>query len=279
MGNGSEVIHCFIRDHAPEAARVLERFSLEELVSFCTSIPTELTSLLFEAMESGRAADCLERMDAASAASALAALQLERAALLLRRVDPEGREAILRLLPADFGRHLALLLRSPDDSAGALMEPRGFTLPPDVSVAEALARVQANPDYASYCLYVVARDQTLVGVLNLRELLAGRQEVQVASLMHRDVVCLHMEDSLASVLAHPAWLDFHTLPVLDENSLFAGTLRHKTLRRLARCLESRGQVDQAGTALGELYRIGLAALVKGAIGADSPNSAIADAKG
>ena len=279
MGDVLGVIQCFIRDHTPEAARVLEKCSLDELVLFCSSTPTELTALLFDAMEAGRATDCLERMDAAPAASALAELQLERAALLLRRVEPEARESILRLLPADFGRHMALLLRSPEDSAGALMEPRGFTLPPDVSVAEALASVQANPDFASYYLYVVARDQTLVGVLNLRELLAGRQEVPVASLMHRDVVCLHMEDSLASVMAHPAWLDFHTLPVLDENALFAGTLRHKTLRRLASARESRGRVDEVGAALGELYRIGLAALVKGAIGTDSPKPTIADAKG
>ena len=276
MGNGSEVIHCFIRDHAAEAARVLEKRSLDELALFCAGIPTELTALLFEAMEAVSAAGCLDRMEAVQAAATLAALPLERAALLLRRVEPEGREAILRLLPADFGRHLALLLRYREDSAGALMEPRGFTLPPDVSVAEALARVQANPNYASYYLYVVARDQTLVGVLNLRELLAGRQEVQVASLMHRDVVCLHMDDSLASVLAHPAWLDFHTLPVLDEHALFAGTLRHKTLRRLANRLESEGRADQVGNALGELYRIGLAALIKSAIGTDNPRSSFAD---
>ncbi len=57
--------------------------------------------------------------------------------------------------------------------------------------------------------------------------------------MHRDVVCLRMGDSLASVLVHPAWLEFHTLPVLDEKDLFAGPLRYKTLRRLANQVDSR----------------------------------------
>ena len=276
MTNGLGLVHCFIRDHASEAARVLEKRSLDELTSFFTDTPAELTALLFDAMEAGSAAGCLERMEAALAAAALAELPLERAALLMRRVKPEAREAVLPLLPAEPGRHLELLLRYREDSAGALTEPRGFTLPPDVSVAEALLRVQANPDYASYYLYVVERDQTLVGVLSLRELLAGQAEDSVTALMHRDVMCLRMDDSLASVLVHPAWLDFHVLPVLDESALFAGTLRHKTLRRLARRLESGGQIGQAGSDLGELYRIGLAALVKSAIGTESSGPSFVD---
>lgn len=191
-------------------------------------------------------------------------------------MKPETREAVLPLLAAEPGRHLELLLHSREDSAGALMEPRGLTLPPEISAAEALARVQANPHHASYYLYVVERDQTLLGVLNLRELLAGQAEDPVTALMHRDVVCLRMDDSLASVMVHPAWLDFHTLPVLDQQALFAGTLRHKTLRRLAHRLDSRGRVDQVGSALGELYRIGLAALVKSAIATDGSNPSFED---
>ncbi len=94
--------------------------------------------------------------------------------------------------------------------------------------------------------------------------------------MHRDVVCLRMGDSLASVLVHPAWLEFHTLPVLDEKDLFAGPLRYKTLRRLANQVDSRPPPDQVGTALGELYRIGLSALVRSAPGADRPRPPFAN---
>ena len=122
--------------------------------------------------------------------------------------------------------------------------------------------MRANPKHASHNLYVVERDQTLAGVLTLRELLAGREEASVAALMQRDVVCRRMGDSLASVLVHPAWLEFHTLPVLDEQSLFAGALGHKT------CVNwpaRRTALDR----FGRLYRIG-SALVKSAIGKDSP---------
>ena len=270
--DGSNLIHSFIRNHTHQAARVLENRSLDELVTLFEGIPAELAASLFGTMEASTAAGCLERMAEDRAAGALARVPLEHAVLLLRRLLPETREAVLQRLPPEPGRHLRLLLHGREDTAGALMEPRIFTLTPEVSAAEALARVRSNPERASHYLYVLERDQTLAGVLTLRELLAAAEGAEVASLMQRDVVCLRMGDSLASVLVHPAWLEFHTLPVLDENGLFAGALRHKTLRQLAGGAQRPARIDQAGTALGELYRIGLSALVNSAIGMESPGS-------
>ncbi len=266
--DGSNLIHSFIRDHTHQAARVLENRSLDELVPFFEHIPPELAASLFNTMEAHTAGGCLERMEADRAAGALARVPLERTALLLRRLLPDTREAVLRRLPPEPGRYLRLLLHGREDTAGALMEPRVFTLPPEISVAEALARVRSNPERASHYLYVLERDQTLAGVLTLRELLAAAEGAEVASLMQRDVVCLRMGDSLASVLVHPAWLEFHTLPVLDEKDLFTGALRHKTLRQLTERVQGPVRLGHAGVALGELFRIGLSGLVNSALGMD-----------
>ena len=268
--DGSNLIHSFIRNHAHQAARVLENRSLDELVPFFDGIPSELAASLFNTMEAHTAASCLERMIPDRAADALARVPLERGALLMRRLLPETREAVLERLPAEPNRHLGLLLQVREDTAGALMEPRIFTLPAEVSAAEALSRVRSNPERASHYLYVLERDQTLAGVLTLRELLAAGEDAEVASLMQRDIVCLRMGDSLASVLVHPAWLEFHTLPVLDENNLFTGALRHKTLRQLAERVQGPARSDHAGLALGELFRIGLSGLVNSALAVEDP---------
>lgn len=274
--DGSTLIHRFVRGHVHQAARVLENRSLDELVPFFDRIPAELAASLFSSMEASTAAGCLERIDPDRAAGALALAPLERAALLLRRLLPGTREAVLQRLPPEPQGHLRLLLRCREDTAGALMEPRIYTLPAEVSAGEALARVRSNPERASHFLYVLERDQTLAGVLTLRELLAAGEDAEVAALMQRDVVCLRMGDSLASVLVHPAWKEFHTLPVIDDKGLFAGALRHKTLRQLADLGQRPAPIDQAGTALGELYRIGLSALVNSAIGPEGPGRKVDD---
>lgn len=268
--DGSILIDRFIRGHVHQAARVLENRSLDELAPFFDRIPAELAASLLCTLEASTAAGCLERMGEDAVAGALALVPLEHAALLLRRLRPETQKATLKRLPPEPEKHLRLLLRSREDTAGALMEPRIFTLPPEVSAAEAVSRVRADPERATHYLYVLKRDQTLAGVLTLRELLAAAEGAEVASLMRRDIVCLRMGDSLASVLVHPAWLEFHTLPVLDGKDRCVGALRHKTLRQLADGGQRPARIEQAGTALGELYRIGLSALVNSAIAAESP---------
>ena len=272
MEDSRDLIHSFLRGHAAEAARVLENHPLDELVALFSGLPPDLSAALYEAMEASAAAACLERVEASRAGQALELLALERSAPLLRRLQPEACEAILGLLPPEPGRHLRLLLGCREDTAGALMDPRMLTLPPEVTAGEALGRVRRRPDQATSYSFVVERDETLAGVLSLRELLGADSEAPVSALMRRDVVCLRMDDSLASVRNHPGWLEFHILPVLDGQGRFAGALRHRTLRRAAGG-EDPGGPGQAGSALGELYRIGLSSLVKGALdveGQDPP---------
>ena len=177
MDKPSNVIDHFIRAHAPEAARVLENCSLDDLAAFFEGTPPDLATSLFNTMESSIAVACLERMPAAEAGSAVSGLQADRAAHLVRRMKEETKAAILEALPADFTRHLNRLLRYAEETAGALMESMVFTVPPEVSAGEALDRLQASPARVLYYLYAVDRDQTLAGVISLKDLLAPMKGV------------------------------------------------------------------------------------------------------
>ncbi len=279
MDKASNVIDHFIRAHAPEAARVLENCSLDDLAAFFEGTPPDLATSLFNTMESSIAVACLERMPAAEAGIAVGGLPADRAAHLVRRMKTETKAAILEALPADFTRHLNRLLRYREETAGALMESMVFTVPPEVSAGEALDRLQTSPARVLYYLYAVDRDQTLAGVISLKDLLGADEGSSVASIMRREVMFLRTEDSVASVLVHPSWMEYHTLPVLDEQGLFAGALRHKTLCQLAGHTDRLLRPGQAGTALGELYRIGLSALAKSALGAEDLQPSIGDRPG
>ncbi len=269
MNGASNVVHQFIRDHAAEAARELENCSLDDLVPFFSRVPTELATPLLNTMESSTAAACLERIPAGLAADALGGLAADRAAHLVRRLEPKSRKAILRALPEDLTRHLNPLLRYREETAGALMESQVFTVPPEISAGEALARLRTSQARVLGYVYVVDRDRTMAGVFSLGELLAADEAIIVASFMGRDVMFLRTGDSVDSVLVHPSWTDFHTLPVLDEQSLFVGALRHKTLCQLTGHTDRLLHAGEAGAALGELYRIGLSALARSALGAEN----------
>lgn len=263
MENTLTLAHQFAQQHPMDAVRVLERRPPEELVPFLEKAPAQVALALFNLMDINIGARCLEQATTHLATTMVAQLPLERAVVLMRRLNDDVRASVLQELPPASAESITPLLRYSENTAGALVNPRILTLPPDINVQEALKRVHAAAKHAAYYLYVVERDQSLSGVVNMRELMSAPDDALISSIMRKGVIYLPATASLDAVFAHPGWLEFHTLPVVDEKGRFVGTLRNKILRQLASQHQGRFQPAQAGAALGELYRIGLSGLLQG----------------
>ena len=64
------------------------------------------------------------------------------------------------------------------------MDPEVLTAFEQEPVRQVLERVQRNPEHALYYLYVVADDQRLVGVVNMRELMGARPDAFARVRLH-----------------------------------------------------------------------------------------------
>lgn len=269
MDTELELARRFAETHPDAAAQLLGELEIRVVTTFLNALPTANAAAVVQNMESFSATRCLEELGPDTAGALIDQLPLDLAAALLRRLEQAERDAIVAVLPDEPARTLGLLLRYPEGAAGSLMDTRVCTLPPDITVEEALHRVRLHSRYAMYHLYVIGQDQRLAGVVSLRELMVARPQERIDTVMTREVVRLAAGATLAATLAHPGWLQYHVLPVVDEDGRFAGALRHRNLRRLIGESEGRpreGGVGLAGAALGELFRIGLTGLAKGAAG-------------
>ena len=255
----------FLESHPRDSAVILERLPAEDTAAFLEKTPPELAARVFRSMAPLAAAGCLERLSPECAAAVLAALPLNQAAGLLRRLDAEVRERTLAHAPADCAMSLRRLLQYPEGTAGALMEPRALALPGDIKVSEARMRVRRAPHNLLSYLYVVDREQHLIGVLTLRELMLAPPKIMLSSTMCSHVLRLPARADFASVLAHPGWRDFHVLPVVDDSDVFVGVIRHEKLRSLEDTARSNPGSQAVSTmlSLGELYWIGLTGMLAG----------------
>ena len=104
----------------------------ERLADVIEELPDDDRVEIMQALEAERAADVLEEMDPDDAADLLAELPPDQAEDLLERMEPDDAEDIRRLLSYD------------DFSAGGMMTTEPIVLPPDATVADALARIR-NP--------------------------------------------------------------------------------------------------------------------------------------
>jgi magnesium transporter len=268
-----ELAVAFLESHPTEAAVALERMRGERRAATLAAVPAAAAVPAVRAMVRPVAADCLARLDAAAAGDILEGLDVDAAAAVLRRIPPSARARLIDVLryraargprapAAVSGRHG----RRADGSHGP-------DTPDDVSIAEARVRLRRTVQGLLFYLYVVDRDQRLVGVLDVAELMGARAGEPLRSVMHTPVERLPAWLPAAAVRTDGGWKTYHAMPVVDEADRFLGAIRYQALRRLEHEADAAGsERPTAATvaALGELFHLGMAGFVEGISAAAVP---------
>lgn len=264
----NELAQHALETHPIQATTVLERLPEAEITRVLEGARLENAARIIERLSPNLAPNVLCAMKIERAARILETLPADSATRVLRRIEEGRREEILARVEPGRAKSLRSVLRFPDGSAGALMDPDVLALPSDLSAREALQRVKKVPELARYNVYVVGDAQKLVGAVNLRELLLARGRFPLSDLMTRDPHRIRASADRASVLSHPGWKDVHSLPVVDDADGFLGAIRYRVLRRLEEeLLAQRSEDVDAGTAFGQLLAAGARGLIDAVSGA------------
>jgi Mg/Co/Ni transporter MgtE len=257
------LVHAFGETHPLDVAREIESLPSEEIAHALTHLPRNVASGILAAMSPPVASSAIGQLEDKAAADLVESLPPSIGSGILRRASQERRDAILATMETKDAEALRLLLRYPDGSAGALMDPCALALPSDLPVSAALAAIRENAACVIYNLYVLGRDQMLVGVLNLHELLSARPDDRLEQISKP---ATHRVPALAgyrSIIDHPGWRRVHSLPVVDSEGRYLGALRYRTFRQLERLSrESEGGPEGVtARALGDLFWAGIEGVI------------------
>lgn len=257
----SRLAEALLTRHPMRAALVLEQLGLGPAIAFLSEVSPGHLARVVPLLSQQLAGELLRALPVDSVAGLLATANEDIAARLARGLG-DRVDAVLERIPGERRASLASLLRYPADSAGGLMDPNVLSLPGDLSAEEALARVRELSTSARYNVYIVDRQQRLIGVLNLRELLLAAPAARLDALMISQPHSLPASAGRASIIAHPGWREAHSLPVVDEQGRYVGAIRYRTLRTLEETLRSRVPETETAQALGELLAVGAGGLVR-----------------
>ena len=120
------------------------------------------------------------------------------------------------------------LLPYEDDTAGGLMTTEFVTLPRELTVSEALARLRemAETPNMIYYLYVVEGEGSwkLVGVIALRSLILADPSAPLAEVMRKEFRTAHPDEPANEVAQRIAEYNLLALPVMDETGDILGII-------------------------------------------------------
>jgi magnesium transporter len=263
MSLETDLADAVLAAHPHEAARVLEGLPADQFHGLLREIDAEDAARVLAGMTSHGARAALAALGSDRAAAVVAEMPVGLSASLLRGLPAPQRSAVLDALPRRRARSVGALLRFPDGSAGARMDPDVLAVPETLTAREAAGRVRGAADDARYNIYVVDADHRLVGVVNQRELLLAPPRAVVSSFMTRRVHRLAASSDAVTLVSHPAWREVHSLPVVDRDGVYLGAIRYRAFRELEESLRGRrSDPSLTSRALGDLFRTGASAVVE-----------------
>ena len=214
------------RLHPVEIARLAAAFSYQQGAEIVESLDDETAAETLEEMAAARQAQILADMDEERAADILEHMSPDEAADVLGDLPESKAEDLLNLMEDDEQSEVAELLLYEDDTAGGLMTTEFVTLPRDLTVGEALARLRemAETPNMIYYLYVVESEGSwkMAGVIALRSLILSDTSAPLEQVMRREVQFAHPDDAAPEVAQKIAEYNLLALPVLDDSGDILG---------------------------------------------------------
>jgi len=119
------------------------------------------------------------------------------------------------------------LMSYPEDTAGALMTTEYIAFPIGMTVEETINRLRELAPSAEtiYYLYVIGEeDESLLGVLSLRDLIVSQPDAVIGDLMHTRIISVNHHDDNRKVLEVVSKYNLLAVPVVDDQNILLGII-------------------------------------------------------
>lgn len=220
----------FLLGYPTEAARVLEHVSGEHVAALFNELPPQTGAPVVASMLPEMAAACLGLMEALPAAKLLTELPVASAARIYRLLAPAKQDELSGHFSEKTRNRLRRYLKYPPASAGALMDPAISMLPDNVTVAEAIRRIERFGHPVSCEIYIIDDAHHLVGMIELGRLMTSSHHARLRDIMSRKTQPVSMHATAETLLSHPGWATRRRLPVVERDNTLAGVLDYTFLQ-------------------------------------------------
>ncbi len=213
--------------HPGDLLGLFEDLEIEQKVELMQRLAAEDAALIFQEMEDFEQAEILRSLEKERAKFILQSLASDDAADLIGELSTEDAQKMMELidqeeLPVDFGD----LLKYPEDTAGGIMTTEFISLPADIPVEDAIARLREIAPEAEtiYYVYVVDENNRLIGVISLRDLIASSDGTIIKSIMRHNVISVNAELDQEEVARMVSKYDLLAVPVIDDQARLLGII-------------------------------------------------------
>lgn len=225
--------------------RQLAELPSEDLADALEELSGKEQQAVFQALDSEKAAETLIEAEPRAQRQIIANLRQERARTILGEMSVpqladlfsvlphDDKQELMGLLPAEEAQRVQAILSEREADARDLMSTDFYTSTRPARVGEVLLDIREGKrehDAISY-IYIINQEKTLLGVVDLRELVLASDEQTMGDLMASPVVSTDDDDVREDIAELFAKYHYRMLPVVDKQDHLLGVVRYNDIMK------------------------------------------------
>ena len=213
--------------HFADIAEILDELNQDEAVYVIKLLDSETTSDILMEMDEDIREKVLKNLSAKEIAEEIEELDTDDAADMISEL-PEKRqeEVISNIEDEEHKAEIEELLAYDEDTAGGLMAKELVKVYETWTVAGCMRRIrgQAQDVRRVHSIYVVDKEDKLIGRLSLKDLITAKSEEKIAEISNSNVDYANVSDDVEDVAKVMQKYDLEAIPVVDDNHILVGRI-------------------------------------------------------
>jgi len=217
-----------LRDiHHADIADILDELDLDEAVYVIKLLDSETTADILMELDEDIREKVLRNLSSKEIADEVGELDTDDAADIISELsEKRQQEVISHIEDEEHKAEIRELLAYHEDTAGGLMAKELVKVYETWTVAGCLRRIrgQAKEVTRVHSIYVVDKQNRLVGRLSLKDLIVAKSDQKIAEISNSSVDSVNVHDDAEDVAKVMLKYDLEAIPVVDDNQKLLGRI-------------------------------------------------------
>nr|WP_073085120.1 magnesium transporter [Winogradskyella jejuensis] len=213
--------------HYADIAEILDEINFEEAIYIIKLLDSETTSDILTELDEDVREKILKNLSAKEIAEEVEELDTDDAADIIAELPEARQEAVIsQIEDEEHKAEIQELLAYDEDTAGGLMAKELVKVYGTWTVAGCIRRIrgQAKDVTRVHSIYVVNKEEKLIGRLSLKDLITAKSEEKIADIAKDNVDYVNVKDDAEDVARVMAKYDLEAIPVVDDELTLLGRI-------------------------------------------------------
>ncbi|WP_211242124.1 magnesium transporter [Pontimicrobium aquaticum] len=225
--NDKELKHVLDEFHYADIAEILDELDLEQSIYVIKLLDSETTSDILMELDEDIREKVLQNLSAKEIAEEIEELDTDDAADMIMELPEERQEEVIsNIEDEEHKAEIEELLAYDEDTAGGLMAKELVKVYETWTVAGCMRRIrgQAKDVTRVHSIYVVDKQEKLIGRLSLKDLIVAKSDQKIADIAKDNVDFVNVNDDAEDVAKVMSKYDLEAIPVVDDEQTLLGRI-------------------------------------------------------